>query len=109
VLNFWFKECSPCIAELPELNRLRQTYNETDVVFLAPTFNTAEEVDSFLDNREFLYNIFSDATPLIKEFRVTSFPTHILIDRNGIIKFYQIGANSETIYSILDAEIKKIL
>ena len=109
VLNFWFTSCRPCVAELPELNKLRQGYNDEDVVFLAPTFNTDDEVNSFLSHKEFHYDILPNARQLISEYRVSGYPTHIIIDRNRVIRFYQIGAESESIFSILNTEIQKLL
>jgi thiol-disulfide isomerase/thioredoxin len=26
VLNFWFTQCKPCVAEFPELNELKEKY-----------------------------------------------------------------------------------
>jgi thiol-disulfide isomerase/thioredoxin len=109
VLNFWFTSCRPCVAELPELNKLSQEYNDKDVVFLAPTFNTDDEVNSFLSHKEFHYTILPNARQLISDYRVSGYPTHIIIDRNSVIRFYQIGAESESIFSILNTEIEKLL
>src|SRR5690606_5542268 len=37
VLNFWGLGCGPCIAEMPELNKLVDKYRDrSDVKFLAP-------------------------------------------------------------------------
>jgi thiol-disulfide isomerase/thioredoxin len=35
VMNFWFQSCTPCLNELPGLNKLAETYKDSDVVFLA--------------------------------------------------------------------------
>jgi len=36
VLNFWFIKCPPCIREMPELNKITETYkSDSSVVFFA--------------------------------------------------------------------------
>lgn len=35
VLNFWATWCKPCIAEMPELNKLKQKYEDEKVVFVS--------------------------------------------------------------------------
>ena len=55
ILNFWFAACMPCIAEMPELNKLVEEWNEKNVIFLAISLNSKEEIEKFLEKREFNY------------------------------------------------------
>src|SRR5690606_15898531 len=34
VLNFWFKSCAPCVAEMPALNKLRNEFKGREVLFI---------------------------------------------------------------------------
>lgn len=110
VLNFWATWCGPCVKEMTELNRLVDTYLGKEVLFFAPTreVNSPRLVD-FLFNREFKYKIVPNADGISSEFRVLALPTHVVIDRNGIVRFIQAGADTETIYEILSSEIEKYL
>jgi peroxiredoxin len=85
VLNFWFIGCAPCIAEIPELNKLANDYKEQkDVVFLALALDAAENLREFLKKHEFGYNIAASAQDtIVGKFEANSFPTHIIIDRDG--------------------------
>lgn len=34
VINFWFKGCAPCVAEMPSLNKLRNEFKDKNVLFI---------------------------------------------------------------------------
>jgi len=39
VINFWYAQCGPCIAEAPRLEKLSQQYQSDDVQFLGVNIN----------------------------------------------------------------------
>ncbi|WP_158542169.1 peroxiredoxin family protein [Pedobacter chinensis] len=86
VLNFWFTSCVPCIQEMPELNKLVQAYANKDIVFLALTFNSAEQVKAFLEKRTFSYTVLPDSGDTDKKYAINSWPTSMVIDKEGNIK-----------------------
>ncbi len=90
VLNFWFTACPPCIAEMPELNRLKEKYKSSDIVFLSMTYETKAKVLSFLKKHKLDYQIMPDAKAYCDAF-TKSYPINIFVDRNGIIKNIQDG------------------
>lgn len=93
VLNFWFTQCKPCMAELPELNALVDSFSKRrDVVFLAPDFEKRDAVKRFRNANVFRYRILPEASELVKQLSVSSYPTHLIIGRNGkVIKRYSGG------------------
>lgn len=95
VLNFWFIGCGPCRVEMPGLNELIKEYKGKDVVFLA--FATDEENDlrEFLKSRPFDYQIVPKAFAVNKAFNVSSWPAHILIDREGNQAMRLIGGSEK--------------
>jgi len=86
VLNFWFTTCTPCIQEMPELNKLVQTYNQGDVVFLALTFNDAGQVIKFLKTHTFSYTLLPGSSKVDEQYKITSWPTSMVICKKGNIK-----------------------
>lgn len=86
VLNFWFTTCSPCIQEMPELNKLVQAYSNKNVVFLALTDNSKEQVKKFLLKRSFSYTPLLDSHDVDEKYKVYSWPTSIVIDKSGYVK-----------------------
>lgn len=91
VINFWFIACKPCVQEIPDLNKIKAKYTKEDVVFLAVTFDKKAQLQKFLKKNEFNYQIITDMN-LIQEYNVSSFPTHLIIDKNGEIVFKKVGA-----------------
>jgi peroxiredoxin len=84
VLNFWFIACKPCKAEIPELNEVYEKYKENpDVVFASVTFDKSKKVKSFLKKHPIKYPVVSDAKEICKLFNIFSYPTNIIIDKNG--------------------------
>lgn len=84
VLNFWFAACKPCIAEIPELNEVYEKYkNDTNVVFASITFEKQEKVDVFLTKHPIKYPLVSDKKEICDLFKISGYPTNIVIDKNG--------------------------
>ncbi len=96
VLNFWFIGCAPCKAEMPGLNQLVAEFKGHDVIFLALALDPAEDLLDFLKKTTFSYEVIPDAGKLIEEqFKITSYPTHIIIDRNGAIEAIMTGGSEK--------------
>jgi len=84
VINLWFTTCLPCIAEMPELNRIQAIYKDSGIIFLSMTFDSREKVLQFLKKRQFNFRAISDVSSYIE--RITSlFPVTLFIKRNGLV------------------------
>jgi peroxiredoxin len=108
VINWWSTTCSPCIAEIPGLNTLVDTYkNNPNIVFLAIAHSTKDRVERFLNKYEFNYQqaLFSKEAITLFEAR---YPRHLIVDSLGIIRFSQSGGYAE-IYKQIDREIRRTL
>jgi thiol-disulfide isomerase/thioredoxin len=99
VLNFWYTSCPPCLKEIPELNQLVDEYRDQNVVFLGFAIDEKAEIERFLKENPFKYEIIPSAAQLMlrflqpdKEGRLeTKFPTHIVVDREGKRIVYETG------------------
>jgi peroxiredoxin len=87
VLNFWYTSCPPCLAEMPDLNEITKMYSPDQVVFLALTFNDAGKVQTFLKAHEFAYNILPASKAVDQQYKVSGWPTSLVINKKGIITF----------------------
>ncbi len=108
VLNFWFIKCGPCVAEMPALNAMKEQYKNDTVKFLAITFDKQEMIDQFLERKEFNYEMIPDASHVIQMYGVQSFPTNIVIDKNGYVALKETGFRTN-IREVLSASIDKSL
>ena len=109
VINFWFVECKPCVMEMPELNKLVEKFNNKDVVFLGFAMNEKDKLEQFLKKTTYKYNIIPGAKDVVGTYGVTSFPMHIVIDKNSIITFSVNGLGPTTIEDLekaIDSSVK---
>lgn len=99
VINFWFINCAPCKKEIPELNELVKQYQDNkNVVFLAIALDSRFELKEFLKTMPFNYNIIDDGRYFAQKYGVTAYPTHVVIGKDGLIKFSTVGLAANTVY-----------
>lgn len=98
VLNFWFTTCPPCKKEIPNLNKLKGKYaNDENVAFIAIALDDNYKLDSFLQYYKFDYNIVANGRSVASDFDVPAYPTNIIIDKEGKIKFYEVGYKTDIV------------
>jgi thiol-disulfide isomerase/thioredoxin len=101
VLNFWFINCPPCRAEIPHLNKIVEKYkSESDIVFLAVALDDKSEIESFLKQIPFQYTIIDRGGWLAQGYGIKSFPTNVVLDREGIVRFHATGYSTTLPYWI---------
>lgn len=108
VINFWFTTCGPCIKEIPLLNALVDANKEKPVVFIAPGPNEESKITKFLKRNPFNYHIIPNALDYINTVKIENFPTHLIIDKEGIIRQVFIGYEND-IKEKLQEAIDKLL
>ena len=100
VVDFFTTWCSPCIAELPELERLRadlQTNRYIEFVLVGTNKggDTAERVRVFAQRRHISLPVaFDPEQRTMHAFGLTGFPTLVVIDRTGHVRLTHTGYNS---------------
>lgn len=100
-LNFWATWCPPCRAEMPDIQKLYETYEtegENALIVLgvaAPKLGnegTEEEIAAFLESNGYTYPVLMDTdAELFMSYGISSFPTTFMIDRDGNIFGYVSG------------------
>ena len=95
VINFWYINCGPCIAEMPYLNDLVNQYQNENVNFLALSFDTNQDIKSFLEKTDFKYEHGSISRSLMYDFTPVA-PGHFIVDSEGIIRDIIVGAPRKT-------------
>lgn len=100
-LNFWATWCPPCRAEMPDIQKLHETYEqegEDALIVLgvaAPQLGqegTEEEIKAFLEENGYTYPVLMDTTgELFFSYGIQAFPTTFMIDRDGKVFGYISG------------------
>ena len=95
VLNFWFNGCSPCVQELPELNKLNEELKEKGGQVIGINTDSLDgnedgiaEAKSILEKQGAKYtNLSLDSNSEAGKYAtsIMAFPTTIVLDRNGNI------------------------
>ena len=108
VINFWYINCGPCIAEMPYLNKLVEKYKDDNIKFLTLSFDSKEDIKQFISEVDFKYEQGKIERAFSYEFTPVA-PGHFIIDESGIVKDILIGAprQTELIYDRLVSVIEK--
>lgn len=62
--------------------------------FLAINYEALDQASSFLTKHDFGFSVAADAKDDVENFHIKTFPTPIVIDKKGILKF-QINENKD--------------
>lgn len=103
-LNFWATWCSPCRAEMPDIQKLYEEFQqeEEDIVILgvaAPNLGrekSEEGIKGFLEENGYTYPVLMDTeAEAFQAYGINSFPTTFMIDKDGNVFGYIPGQLSE--------------
>jgi len=108
LINFWATWCPPCVAEMPELQELYDTYGDK-VDFYFVTNEKPETVNFFLEKKGYELPVYIqiEQSPTVLE--SSSLPTTYLLSKSGEIVMRKTGAaswNSDKVHQVLDELLK---
>lgn len=107
LLDFWGIWCGPCKAVVPDLKKLQESAAENDFQIVSIAYDRkVEEVTDFLQSEDIHWiNLFDDMenSKIAGKFKITAFPTFILLDDKGKIVFRGSGGKEvlERVKSLL--------
>ncbi|PAW92001.1 hypothetical protein CKK33_00215 [Mucilaginibacter sp. MD40] len=95
VLNFWFINCPACRAEMPELNQAVANYStDPDIVFVGLCLDQGWEIKDFLKKTPFNFQHIADARYYGNKYKVSLYPTTVVLDKQGIVRFNCVGMDN---------------
>ena len=121
VVNFWFNACTPCVEELPVLNKLNEELKAKGGQVIGVNTDSLDgdedgiaEAKSILEKQGATYtNISLDSDSEAGKYatNIMAFPTTVLVDRNGNIIGDPImgGITSDEVYKKVTTAIDQIL
>ncbi|MBI4496282.1 MAG: TlpA family protein disulfide reductase [Chloroflexi bacterium] len=94
LINFWATWCAPCRAELPDLSRAYQEWQDQGFVVLAVDVSEPESaVRQFTLEIPLPFPVLLDTDGSVTErYRVTGLPTSFFLDEDGVIRGVFMGA-----------------
>ncbi len=88
LLDFWFVGCGPCIQSLPNLKEIDKKYGGKDLILVSINpINKKDAIKKYLDAYSVTNLNLIGNKQTIKDFEISYYPTLLLIDKSGIIKF----------------------
>ena len=104
-LNFWATWCIPCREEMPALEQLHQTYQQSqDFAVISIAYKeSAEQVQAFFQKHALSFPALLDQSGSVsRDYLVSGMPTTYLIGRDGMLLARGVGGRDWTRAEALD-------
>jgi peroxiredoxin len=111
LLDFWGTWCPPCVESVPELRNLHKRYSKDGTfVLIGISSDREDEVwKDFTEKNRMVWPQYRDENRKIQNaFSIRAYPTYIVIDHEGIVRFQSTGFSWARSANLEDA-IKKYM
>jgi thiol-disulfide isomerase/thioredoxin len=110
LLDFWGIWCKPCLVEIPYLTSLAKKYAKGEFVLVSIDCNDEEaKWRQFLSENNMKWTQTRDGDSNLRRlFQISAFPSYVLIDHEGIVRYRGKGSGPQTEGEI-STNIKKAL
>jgi thiol-disulfide isomerase/thioredoxin len=96
LIDFWAKYCLPCIAEFPQLNKLKEKYGDKfNFIAISESTCLGDDIRDFLKDKPFSFYQLLNGDDYKKVLKISSLPRNIFIDKDGYIRDIQAGLPCE--------------
>jgi cytochrome c biogenesis protein CcmG/thiol:disulfide interchange protein DsbE len=92
-LNFWATWCPPCKTELPFMKQLYDKYGSQNLVIVGIDMQeNPSAVRSFVQSNGYAWTFVVDTDGAVtNRYFMAGIPTHVFVDRNGVIQAIRVG------------------
>ena len=102
LVSFFYVGCEPCKREMAELERLKKSYgDEIEFILISTDKEGSSVVKPYIKKHGITLRVLTDEyNDIAAKFKVTSYPTLIVIGRDKKIKFRSSGKPEENIKKV---------
>jgi len=109
LLDFWATWCSPCRMTMPLVEKLQDEFHGKLALLAINLQETEDVVRDYVRTQNLNSQVLLDEEGSVAQaYGAESIPMQVLIDKNGIVRFVQLGFNPG-MAAELRTEIKKLL
>lgn len=97
LIDFWATWCAPCVHATPNLTRIQKKYKDDPFVILGISADRdqAPWKEFIAKHRLEWAHFYDDRRQMASRFAVNAYPTYIIIDHEGIVRYRQQGWNPQ--------------
>lgn len=105
LLDFWGTWCPPCRESVPILKNLQKKYASKAFQLVSISSDDDENAwKNFVEAQHMEWSEYLDSSGQVQQaFKIDSFPTFIVVDKDGVIRFRQSGVGPDTQGELEDA------
>jgi thiol-disulfide isomerase/thioredoxin len=105
LLDFWGTWCPPCRESVPTLRDLQKKYAGKGFELVSVSSDDDEDVwRTFIEAQKMNWSEYIDMSgEVLSAFNVESFPTYVVLDKDGVMRFRQSGFAQSTEGEMVDA------
>jgi thiol-disulfide isomerase/thioredoxin len=98
LLDFWGTWCPPCRESVPVVRGLQKKYAGKGFLIVGISSDDDEEVwRTFIQAQQMNWSEYIDLSGNVQQaFKIESFPTYIVLDKDGVIRYRQSGFGEAT-------------
>jgi TonB family protein len=110
LLDFWGTWCPPCVAAVPALRSLQKRHAKDPFVILGVSSDSDEAVvRAFVERHQMAWPQFWDRDRKVQQaFDVRAYPTYVVIDDEGVVRFRTTGGGVNAPAGLDDAIRKQL-
>lgn len=109
LIDFWIKNCGPCIASVPYLNQLQDQFKDMDFEIVSiNSYDSRENIKKFVNRHQVLYPILFNGKATANNYGVMGFPSLFILDKSGKVIYTHQGFDAAMV-SEIEKTIKNAL
>ena len=90
-LNFWYKNCPPCMAEMEGLKFLQEKYEGENCAFIMVTFEEFEVIKEIQNAYDLHYKMVTVEKDSISRWGIRGYPSSFVLDQTGKVVYARVG------------------
>jgi thiol-disulfide isomerase/thioredoxin len=106
LLDFWIKNCGPCMESFPVLKQLQAKYGGDKFQLVSiNAYDKKQEIDFFYKREKPNYKMLYNGAAFAKSLGIYGYPTVVLIDAMGKVLYSHSGFDHAMIESLIKANL----